>query len=314
MFARNAVVPPEPARGIVGAVAAVAWFGTLACGAEPAGEAPEAPGDSSPYHILVTNDDGIDSPGIHALAAALREVGEVTIAAPCDQQSGTSMSISLGDEFRVRDTPAGNCVEATPASAVRLAVRVLAPESGFDLVVSGINIGANVGEISHMSGTVGAAMMGAYLGIPAVAASQDSGPGEFEHAAGIVARFVSELRRRGPEIGIVYSLNFPAATAAETRGIAARPMGGSYFHIDHEEVTGEPGEEADDADDAEGERRFSVVFVPPETVPAGSDTEAYNEGVVTITPLRFDWTDRPTVEALEGWDLDALLGEGGRGG
>ena len=311
MFARNAAVPPELARVIVGAFAAVAWCGTLACGPEPAGETPEAPGDTSPYPILVTNDDGIDSPGIQALVTALREVGEVTVAAPCDQQSGTSMSISLDEEFRVRATPAGNCVEATPASAVRLAVRVLAPESGFDLVVSGINIGANVGEISHMSGTVGAAMMGAYLGIPAVAASQDSGPGEFEHAAGIVARFVAELRRRGPEIGIVYSLNFPAATAAETRGIAARPMGGSYFVIDHEEVTGDPGAEVADA---EGERRFSVVFVPPETIPAGSDTEAYNEGLVTITPLRFDWTDRPTVEALEGWDLDALLGEGGSGG
>ena len=88
-------------------------------------------------------------------------------------------------------------------------------------------------------------------------------------------------------------------------------MGGSYFVIDHEEVTGDPGEEAADA---EGERRFSVVFVPPETIPAGSDTEAYNEGLVTITPLRFDWTDRPTVEALEGWDLNALLGESGSGG
>lgn len=311
MLVRNAVVPSRPASVVAGALAAVAWCGALACGAGSEGGAPETPGDTSPYHILVTNDDGIDSPGIQALVTALREVGEVTVAAPCDQQSGTSMSISLDEEFRVRATPAGNCVEATPASAVRLAARVLAPESGFDLVVSGINIGANVGEISHMSGTVGAAMMGAYLGIPAVAASRDSGPGEFEHAAGIVARFVAELRRRGPEIGIVYSLNFPAATAAETRGIAARPMGGSYFLIDHEEVTGDPGEEVDGT---EGERRFSVVFVPPDAIPAGSDTEAYNEGLVTITPLRFDWTDRPTVEALEGWDLDALLGESGSGG
>ena len=301
---------PSPQSRIARSLMALGCAAALSCGGEPAAESAEAPQTDSPYHILVTNDDGIDSPGIQALATALREVGEVTIAAPCDQQSGTSMSISLGEEFRVRDTPAGNCVEATPASAVRLAVRVLAPESGFDLVVSGINIGANVGEISHMSGTVGAAMMGAYLGIPAVAASQDSGPGEFEHAAGIVARFVSELRRRGPEIGIVYSLNFPAATAAETRGIVARPMGGSYFRIEHEEVTGDPGEEVDDA---EGGRRFSALFGPPDAIPAGSDTEAYNDGLVTITPLRFDWTDRPTVDALEGWDLEALL-EGGEQG
>ncbi|MYG50110.1 MAG: 5'/3'-nucleotidase SurE [Gemmatimonadales bacterium] len=286
-------------------VAVITYSSALACGGGPVSEAPaDDPEGTSPYHILVTNDDGIDSPGIQALATALGEVGEVTVVAPCSQQSGTSMSISLDEEFRVRATPVGNCVDATPASAVRLAVRALAPESGFDLVVSGINIGANVGEISHMSGTVGAAMMGAYLGIPAVAASQDSGPGEFEHAAGIVARFVAELRRRGPETGIVYSLNFPAATAAETRGIAARPMGGSYFLIDHEELAGDPGEEIDDAEE---ERWFSAVFVPPEAIPAGSDTEAYNEGLVTITPLRFDWTDHSTVEALGGWDLEALL-------
>ena len=288
------------------AVAAVTCGGALACGGGAGPEAPaSAPDDTSPYHILVTNDDGIDSPGIQALATALRTVGEVTVVAPCGQQSGTSMSITIDQEFRVRATPAGSCVNATPASAVRLAVSELAPESGFDLVVSGINIGANVGEISHMSGTVGAAMMGAYLKLPAVAASRDGSPGGFEHAAGIVARFVSELRRRGAEVGIVYSLNFPVSTAAETRGIAARPMGGSYFGIDYEEVTGEPDE---------GERRFNSVFVPPDPSPAGSDTEAYNDGLVTITPLRFDWTDRATVEALEGWDLDALLDDGDDGG
>ena len=172
-----------------------------------------------------------------------------------------------------------------------------------------------------MSGTIGAAMMGAYLRIPAVAASQGGRPGGFEHAAGVVARFVAELRRRGPEAGIVYSLNFPVATAAETRGIAARPMGGSYFRVDYEEVAGEPdegepdeGEPDEGAEDAEGERRFRPVFGPPDPIPAGSDTEAHNEGLVTITPLRFDWTDLAAVEALEGWDLDALLEAGGDGG
>ena len=258
------------------------------------------PEGTSPYRILVTNDDGIDSPGIQDLAAALRTVGEVTVVAPCGQQSGTSMSIGLNQEIRVRTSEAGNCVNATPAGAVLLAVRALAPDSGFDLVVSGINVGANIGEVSHMSGTIGAAMMGAYLRMPAVAASQGGGPGGFEHAAGVVARFVAELRRRGPETGIVYSLNFPTATSAETRGIAARPMGGSYFRVDYEE-----------ASEGEDERLFRPVFGPPDPIPAGSDTEAHNEGLVTITPLRFDWTDLPTIAALEEWDLEALLDTGG---
>ncbi len=310
MLARNAAVPSNPARVGARAFAALAWCGTLACGAENADEAREVRGDTSPYHILVTNDDGIESPGIRELAAALRSVGQVTVVAPCGQQSGTSMSVSLNQEIRVRTSAAGSCVDATPAGAVLFAVRALAPESGFDLVVSGINIGANIGEVSHMSGTVGAAMMGAYLRMPAVAASQGGRPDGFEHAAGVVARFVAELRRRGPETGIVYSLNFPVATAAETRGIAARPMGGSYFRVDYEEVAEEPGEEVDRA---QGRRRFRPVFGPPDPIPAGSDTEAHNEGLVTITPLRFDWTDRPTVDALEEWNLEALL-EGGEGG
>ena len=299
-------------------LAAVACGGALACGGGPGSE---SQGDA-PYHILVTNDDGIESPAIRELASALGAVGAVTVVAPCGQQSGTSMSISLNREIRLRTYPADGggdgssmyCVDATPAGAVMFAVRELAPESGFDLVVSGINRGANIGEVSHMSGTIGAAMMGAYLRIPAVAASQGGRPGGFEHAAGVVARFVAELRRRGPEAGIVYSLNFPAATAAETRGIAARPMGGSYFRVDYEEVAGEPGEGGGIAEAAEGERRFRPVFGAPDPIPAGSDTEAHNEGLVTITPLRFDWTDLPTVAALEGWDLDALLGEGEDGG
>lgn len=319
-------------RASVVGLAGISAVSASACGrpaSEGAAEAPAAvPDETSPYHILVTNDDGIESPGIQYLAAALRTVGEVTVVAPCGQQSGTSMSIRLDQDIRLRTypepseaadaeggsgadrSPVGHCVDATPAGAVLVAVRALAPESGFDLVVSGINRGANIGEVSHMSGTVGAAMMGAYLRLPAVAASQGGPPGGFEHAAGVVARFVAELRRRGPEVGIVYSLNFPAATAEDTHGIAARPMGGAEFGIDYEELAEEPDAASEGGD---AERRFRPVFVAPDPLPAGSDTEAYNEGLVTITPLRLDWTDPPTVAALEGWDLEALLTDEGEG-
>ena len=300
---------PSPQSRIARSLMALGCAAALSCGGEPAAESTEAPQTDSPYHILVTNDDGIDSPGIQALAAALRAVGEVMVVAPCGQQSGTSMSIGLNQEIRRPDhRRRGHCVDATPAGAVLFAVRALAPESGFDLVVSGINAGANIGEVSHMSGTIGAAMMGAYLRMPAVAASQGGRPGGFEHAAGVVARFVSELRLQGPETGIVYSLNFPVAAADGTRGITARPMGGSYFRVDYEEATEEPGE---GVDDAAGGRRFRPVFGPPDAIPAGSDTEAHNEGLVTITPLRFDWTDLSAVEELAGWDLEALLDTGG---
>lgn len=303
---------PRGGLAVVACAVGLGGAGALGCAAAPAGEAGvQAGADGPPFHILVTNDDGIESPGIQELAAALREVGEVTVVAPCGQESGASMSIRLDREIRLRTLPeagggdgaggvAGHCVNATPAGAVLLAVRALAPEAGFDMVVSGINRGANIGEVSHMSGTVGAAMMGAYLGLPAVAASQGGRPGGFEFAAGVVARFTAELRRRGAEAGVVYSINFPAATAEGTRGIAARPMGGTYFGIDYEETAAAEGDDA-------GARRFRPVFGPPDPIPAGSDTEAHNEGLVTITPLRFDWTDRAAIDALGGWNLDALL-------
>jgi len=298
---------PTPESRLARCVAALSTLGCAAavsCGGEPAAETAGAPQPDAPYRILVTNDDGIESPGVGDLAAALGEVGEVTVVAPCGERSGSSMSILLGQEIRLRTFPEGHCVDATPAGAVLFAADALAPESGFDLVVSGINRGANVGEVSHMSGTVGGAMMGAYLGIPAVAASLGNPSGGFGYAARTVARFAAELRRRGVEAGVVYSINFPVGTAGDASGIAVRPMGGQYIKVEYEEVT---GDDAEGGSGEEGVRIFRPRFERPDPYPAGSDSEAYGEGFVTITPLRFDWTDPGRLEALEGWDLEALL-------
>ena len=278
----------------------------LSPGCGPAGSPapPEASreADAGPYHILVSNDDGIGSPGIQLLADALREVGEVTVVAPCGQQSGSSMSIRLGVELRLTpvgegDEPWGHCVDATPAGAVLLAIESLAPEGGFDLVVSGINAGANVGDVGHMSGTVGAAMMGAYYGVPAVASSLDSRNMDFRYAAAFTARFVAELRRQPPLPGVVLSVNFPAETEDEIAGVALGRMGGSAVRFGYEEVEPE-----------DGMRVFLPRFVPAETQPPGSDSEAFATGMITVTPLRFDWTDEEALLALEAWELDHRLG------
>ena len=128
------------------------------------------------YHILLTNDDGIESQGIQVLAEKLRAVGEVHMVAPCGERSGSSMSVALRDELNLRviqrdGTTIGQCVDTTPAGVVLLAITTLSPPGGFDIVISGINRGANVGASAHMSGTAGGAMMGALYGVPAVAAS-----------------------------------------------------------------------------------------------------------------------------------------------
>ena len=286
---------PSPQSRVARLLTALGCAAAVSCDGAPEPESAEAAEMDAPYHILLTNDDGIESPGVQDLAEALREVGEVTVVAPCGERSGSSMSILLGQEIRLRTFPEGHCVDATPAGAVLFAADALAPESGFDVVVSGINRGANVGEVSHMSGTVGGAMMGAYLGVPAVAASLGNASGGFGYAARTVARFVAELRSRGVEAGVVYSINFPVGTAEEASGIAARAMGGQYIKVEYDEVT-----------EDEGVRVFRPRFEQPDPYPAGSDSEAYGEGFITITPLRFDWTDRGAMEALNGWDLESI--------
>ncbi len=258
--------------------------------------------DSESYHILVTNDDGIGSPGIRLLAEALRDVGEVTVLAPCGQQSGSSMSVQLGREKRLipvggENGTWGYCTDATPADAAMLALEGLAPEGGFDLVVSGINAGANTGDLGHMSGTVGAAMMGAYYGVPAVAASLGGGEMDFGYPAAFTARLVEQLRQQAPLPGVVLSVNFPAAREDAVAGVAVGRMGGSYIHFGYEEVEPEGGA-----------RVFRPTVTPTDSHPPGSDTEAFVAGMITIAPLRFDWTDEEMLRELATWELDHRTG------
>lgn len=262
------------------------------------GEEPEPSNLSghSPYRILVTNDDGIESAGLQTLAKELGRVGEVVVVAPCGDRSGSSMSVSLREEVGVRmfgeaGDQIGHCAKTTPAGAVLLGLRALGQASSFDLVVSGINRGANVGEVSHISGTIGAAMMAAAHGIPAVAVSQ-AGSTDFSYAARFVTKFVVGLREHAPRPGIVFSINVPRTTEADTEGVLVTPMGGSYIEIGYDEVEA-----------VDGERKFRPRFDNPRPYPEGSDSEAYTRGFITITPLRFDWTAHELVEDLREWGL-----------
>ena len=140
------------------------------------------------FRILVTNDDGIETAGIHTLAESLRSVAdEVVVVAPDGNRSGSSQAIS-GEPLVVREfwdgsRSLGYGVSGFPADAVRFGLIELGGDQGFDLVVSGINVGSNVGNVSHLSGTVGAAMEAIFQGVPAIAVSQEAGDTNYTLAA-----------------------------------------------------------------------------------------------------------------------------------
>lgn len=255
-------------------------------------------GQSDRPHILVTNDDGIDSPWIKLLVAKLSEVGTVTVCAPAKSQSGASHSVAaLQGKLTVKSTSmvkaeAAYAVEGMPADAAHFGLVQLGKEKPFAVLVSGMNEGLNVGEVAHYSGTVGAAMEGAHQGVRAVAVSLDrrASPEVAAAAAEFTADFVRTLLEKKPPANVVFSINIPA----RPEGVAVAPMGGAYLEWSYQ---------------PQGEDGPTTTYAPRirlnAEVPPGSDMEAVQKGRITITPLRFDWTDEKMVETLKGWKLSA---------
>lgn len=246
------------------------------------------------YRILVTNDDGVDSPLLAALVEELRSLGEVVVSAPRTNQSGSSQATTSGSlrvEKILRDGALfGYGVVGTPADALRYGLLVLGKDVPFDLVVSGINNGANVGKVSHMSGTVGAAMQAVYLGVPAIAVSQDTSGVDTSVTARLAAQVVSRYRREGAPSGVVISINVPRGVL---KGVAVRPMGDAYLGAGIYELTS-------DTPEALEYERSRII---DESQNNASDTWAYQNGYATVTPLQLDWTDYRLLEQLPSWQL-----------
>lgn len=250
------------------------------------------------YRVLLSNDDGIESPLLHALHQELANLSgvEVVVSAPNVNQSGSSQasigSISVDRYFR-NGSFFGYAVHGRPADAVRFGIVELGKESAFDLVVSGINRGANVGDVSHLSGTVGAAMEGLYHGIPAIAVSQDSDGVDTRATARFAAGLVARYQREGAPEGTMISINVPQG---ELKGVAIRPMGDSYLKTASYKAVEQDGNRTA----YERER----IIVQSEN--ASTDTYAFQQGYITITPLKFDWTDHQLLKELESWDLQLV--------
>lgn len=251
--------------------------------------------------ILITNDDGIAAPGIEALWRAVRDLGEVTVVAPDTERSAVGHAITLAEPLRVSefagpDGYAGHAVSGTPADCVKIAVRAILDRPP-DLVLSGINQGANMGTNLLYSGTVSAATEAAMLGLPAVAFSlADRHYRDFSAAAAYARQLALEIEKRGLPRGISLNVNVPPLPAGEIRGALLTRQGRVRVL-----------ESFDRRSDPRGRHYYWMVSERLEDeaeAGSGLDDAAVTAGFISVTPVNFDLTDEATHAALGGWDLD----------
>ncbi len=247
-------------------------------------------------NILVTNDDGIDSPGLWALAEAMSRVGETLIAAPDGQQSGVGTAVSLHSGMSITEvSPPIEGVRAyaiggTPSDCVIIALRRLA-QGHIDLVVSGINPGANVGNDIPYSGTVMATLQGYFRKIPSIAislATRERGEEpRFEGAAKVAESLALSMKNGKMPTDAIINTNVPNIPLEQIKGIVAtRAAATGYVRL--AEVEGS------------GSLSYSKGIRNPTDlrIEEGTDIWAINEGYISITPLHLDVTHHELIPAL----------------
>ncbi len=242
--------------------------------------------------FLVTNDDGVESPGLRELASALESLGEVIVVAPDREQSASGHALTLHRPLRLREHSSGvYSVDGTPTDCVNLAILWLLGDPP-DLVVSGINRGLNLGDDVTYSGTVSATFEGVLLRVPSVAFSQQLVEGySFERSAGVAARLVEALLDRELPTDLLLNVNLPAASP---RGLRFTRLG----HRVYQQVVVEKV-------DPRGQRYFWIAGSPEWRDEDGTDHKAIVDDCVSVTPLHLDLTDYRRLEADD--DLAAGL-------
>jgi 5'-nucleotidase len=246
--------------------------------------------------ILLTNDDGIYAPGLRALRKQLLKLGSVTAVAPATEQSGVGHSITLLTPLVVQEVVEENSrigwlVEGSPADCVKLACLELLEEQP-DLVVSGINMGANAGINVLYSGTVAAAVEGAFFGLKSIAISLEySDYPNFDHAAELSVRVISQILEHDPEPGSLFNVNLPELRGGEPAGVRVVPQGVVRYHEGFERRV-----------DPRGRIYFwSKIDYVPRPHEGETDLSALGSRYITVTPLRFDLTDRLKLDEMSAW-------------
>lgn len=242
--------------------------------------------------ILVSNDDGYFSPGIAMLAAALAELGEVTVVAPERDRSGASNSLTLDRPLSLRRAPNGfYYVNGTPTDCVHLAVTGMLDYVP-DMVVSGINHGANMGDDTIYSGTVAAATEGYLLGIPSIAVSLCSRNAEhLDTAAGVACELVRRFQRHPVGEPVLLNVNVPNVPPGGLRGMHVTRLGKRHQAEPVVKSTN-PRDEVIYWVGAAGEARDDGE---------GTDFHAVAQGGVSITPLQIDLTHNAQMKTITAW-------------
>ncbi|NBO63610.1 MAG: 5'/3'-nucleotidase SurE [Acidobacteria bacterium] len=235
--------------------------------------------------ILVTNDDGYFSEGIAALSRGLETVGDVVVVAPASEQSATAHSLTLTRPLRVRQIDERRyTVDGTPTDCVTLALTKILPEPP-DVVVSGINHGANLGDDVTYSGTVAGALEAAVFKLPGIAVSLAARDGDFSHAARYAAELTRKVLAQGMPPGTILNVNVPVG---EIRGACLTHQGVKMAELRIQEGVDPRGK--------------SFYWIGEQIVSwkddPGSDFEAIARGLVSITPLRIDLTDYQYLDSL----------------
>ncbi len=247
--------------------------------------------------ILLTNDDGIYAPGLEALEIELKKIADVCVVAPATEQSGVGHSVTflrplISKEVYEGDRKRGWAVEGSPADCVKLGIFELCPKP--DLIVSGLNGGLNAGINVLYSGTVAAAIEGAFFGITSIACSLEwNDHANFAKAAEMARMVIEQILAKKDTRPQLYNLNIPTVAIERPKGVRIVPMGVARY-----------GEHFIKRVDPRGRTYYWSTTDPPPR-PEGHETDltALEQGFVTLTPLQYDMTKKAVLAEMENWEL-----------
>ncbi len=254
--------------------------------------------------ILISNDDGINAPGINALREALEDMGEVYVVAPDRPKSATGLGITIHKPLRADEVSfeggksKGFAVNGTPSDCVKLAIQALLPKLP-DIVVSGINLGPNLGTDVLYSGTVSAALEGVINGVPSVAVSLATWDcPEFGYAADFMRKMVKVVYEKGLPDETLLNVNFPLTDCgAKAKKVSITRLGKRRYENSFEK-----------RHDPRGKSYYwmggEVLDINAEP---GTDIAAVKSGEISVTPLLFDVTNAAFMNKVDSWNLDNLL-------